>query len=162
MEFGSDSEYSASMKNDRLRDDRTILIAAIFLLSVFIYERYWLGVDTLGSSAWFQGSLPTVLAVVVFAVVSLVEYSYVGATGHGGSSKEEASVPLFMIGLGDRKVDTGYRASHASLFTALLDLMNVPESSRSYQYERSLLTASKTDSSQRFFSLGDGRKVPFD
>ena len=57
---------------------------------------------------------------------------------HCGLGRQEAIVPLFMLGY-DGVVDTSYRASHQNLFATLLDLMGVPESSRKLAYQRSLL-----------------------
>ena len=85
-----------------------------------------------------------------------------GAAGHGGSSRPEATVPLFLIGLKDRPVDTSFKASHANLFTSLLDLMEYPDSLRKHPYAISLLKARGSDSRKRFFNPAGQGKVPFD
>ena len=85
-----------------------------------------------------------------------------GRSPHGGSSVEEATVPLFAFGLPVENIDISFKASHANLFTALLDLMNVPMDARKYPYAKSLLTATASDSQRRFFNLADGKKVAFD
>jgi Predicted membrane-associated, metal-dependent hydrolase len=85
-----------------------------------------------------------------------------GMAGHGGSTPDEATVPMFVLGMNDRTFDTSFKASHANLFTTLLDLMQVPAEARKYQYAQSLLTATGKDSGPRYFNLADGKKVPFD
>jgi glucan phosphoethanolaminetransferase (alkaline phosphatase superfamily) len=85
-----------------------------------------------------------------------------GAAGHGGSSREEANVPMFLIGLKDRSVDTSFKASHSNLFTSLLDLMEYPETSRRRSYAVSLFKARGVHSAKRFFNPGGKGKVAFD
>ena len=85
-----------------------------------------------------------------------------GAAGHGGSSREEAMVPMFLIGLKDRPLDPSYKASHANLFTSLLDLMQYPEEMRKHSYAVSLFKARGSDSTKRFFNPNAQGKVPFD
>ena len=85
-----------------------------------------------------------------------------GAAGHGGRSREEATVPMFMIGLKDRSVDTSFKASHANLFTSLLDLIDYPEEMRKHSYAVSLFKASGSASTKRFFNPDAQGKVPFD
>jgi glucan phosphoethanolaminetransferase (alkaline phosphatase superfamily) len=85
-----------------------------------------------------------------------------GRAGHGGDTVGEAEVPLFMLGLSDRNVDTAFKASHHNLFATLLDLMNYPEELRNVNYSISLFKARSADSRPRFFNPGPGKKVPFD
>ncbi len=88
------------------------------------------------------------------------------AVAHCGLGRQEAIVPLVMFGHHGPAVDTTYRASHQNLFPTLLDLMGVPESSRTRAYERSLLRATAADSQPRFFfgvDLGQRHpKIRFD
>ena len=64
------------------------------------------------------------------------------------------------------EVDTEFRASHANLFSTILDLMQFPESERKHNYAISLLKAKSSDSKPRFYYAGDligkGREYPFD
>jgi glucan phosphoethanolaminetransferase (alkaline phosphatase superfamily) len=82
---------------------------------------------------------------------------------HCGTSKTEATVPLFIIGsVGSFSgVDTEYRASHSNIFATLLDLMGFPETSRRLRYDVSLLKARAGQSRPRTF-LGDGQVHQFD
>ena len=85
-----------------------------------------------------------------------------GKASHGGKTKGEATVPLFIIGKLDDKIDTGYKASHANIFPTLLDLMSYPRELRDTGGLPSLLTARTVDSRPRFFNPGLTEKVPFD
>jgi len=62
----------------------------------------------------------------------------------------------------DRTVDTGFKASHANMFTTLLDLMNYPEELRKYPYAISLFKAKAADSRPRYFNPSLEKRVPFD
>ncbi|MEP6901535.1 MAG: sulfatase-like hydrolase/transferase [Actinomycetota bacterium] len=80
---------------------------------------------------------------------------------HGGESRREAIVPLFMLGL-NTKADTDFKAMHANIFPTLLDLMNYPEEMRKHKYAISLLKAKTTDSKERYFmtpNVGPGEKT---
>lgn len=85
-----------------------------------------------------------------------------GRSSHGGNTKAEANVPLFIVGQLDRKVDTGYKASHANLFPTILDLIGYPAELREKRGFPSLLSAVSTDSRQRYFNPDLGPKIPFD
>jgi glucan phosphoethanolaminetransferase (alkaline phosphatase superfamily) len=85
-----------------------------------------------------------------------------GAAGHGGRSREEATVPMFLIGLKDQAVDTSFKASHSNLFTTLLDLTGYPEDMRKRSYAISLFKGRGSDSTDRFFNPDAQGKVPFD
>ena len=85
-----------------------------------------------------------------------------GAAGHGGRSREEATVPMFLIGLKDQSVDTSFKASHANLFTSLLDLMDYPEAMRGHSYAISLFKAHGSNSARRFYNPDAQGKVAFD
>lgn len=85
-----------------------------------------------------------------------------GRASHAGSTKEEATVPLFMIGNPPMSVDTNYKASHNNLLPTMLDLMNYPENLRKGNYALSLFKATTSDSKPRFFNPLFGPKVPFD
>lgn len=89
---------------------------------------------------------------------------------HCYSTKQEAVVPLFIIGAPHKisEVDTNFKASHSNIFAALLDLMEFPEGERRETYALSLLKAKQTDSKPRFYFAGGlyseitGKKYPFD
>ena len=85
-----------------------------------------------------------------------------GAAGHGGRSREEAKVPMILIGLKDRVVDTSFKASHANLFTTLLDLIDYPDQMRKHSYAISLFKARASDSRKRFYNPDAQGKVPFE
>jgi glucan phosphoethanolaminetransferase (alkaline phosphatase superfamily) len=89
---------------------------------------------------------------------------------HCGPGKNEATVPLFIIADPGLSVsaDTTYPAAHVNIFATLLDLMDFPETSRSYSYAPSLLKAKGSDSVPRSYFVGDlhsstfGQKYPYD
>ncbi len=85
-----------------------------------------------------------------------------GMASHGGKTREEANVPLFIIGNLGVEVDTNYKASHQNLFATILDLMNFPDDLRFRQYPISLLKAKAKDSKTRFFNPLKKEKLPFD
>ncbi|HVF29337.1 MAG TPA: sulfatase-like hydrolase/transferase [Pyrinomonadaceae bacterium] len=85
-----------------------------------------------------------------------------GAAGHGGRSREEVMVPMFLIGLKDRTADTTFKASHANLFTSLLDLMEYPEHLRRHAYAVSLFKGRGSASTKRFYNPDGQGKVAFD
>lgn len=72
-------------------------------------------------------------------------------SSHCNDSRSAAIVPLMMIGEKIPSVDTQFKATHANIFATLLDLMNYPESEREFQYRKSLLKATASDSQPRFF-----------
>ncbi len=84
-----------------------------------------------------------------------------GRASHGGKTKAEATVPLFMIG-DLPKMDNRYKASHANIYPTVLDLIAYPEALREKRGFPSLLKATITDSRQRFFNPDLGVKTPFD
>lgn len=81
---------------------------------------------------------------------------------HGGTTRDEANVPLFMLGNLPKEPDVNYKASHSNIFPTLLDLMNYPENLRKEKYALSLLNAASKDSTRRFFNPYFGEKIPFD
>lgn len=85
-----------------------------------------------------------------------------GKASHGGTSKAEASVPLFIIGELPGEIDTKYKASHQNLYPTILDLINYPEELREKNKAVSLLKAKAKDSTPRFFNPDLSAKVPFD
>lgn len=85
-----------------------------------------------------------------------------GRSSHGGNTKEEACVPLFIIGAIDRNVDTAYKASHKNIYPTILDLIGFPAELREYTIIPSLLKARSSDSKPRFFNPDLGHKIPFD
>lgn len=81
---------------------------------------------------------------------------------HGGSTKSEATVPLFIIGKLPVEPDTNYKASHFNIFPTILDLFEYPQDLRENKNALSLLKAKQADSRPRFFNPDLGEKVPFD
>lgn len=78
---------------------------------------------------------------------------------HCGDTLNEAAVPLFLIGQQGWEFDTGYRASHQNIFPTLLDLMAVPEEAKVTSYPLSLLTATESDSTDRYFLGGTAEAI---
>lgn len=85
-----------------------------------------------------------------------------GRSSHGGNTKGEATVPLFIIGPLPAEVDTSYKASHANIFPTVLDLIGYPTELRDRRGFISLLHAKAADSRPRFFNPDLGVKVLFD
>lgn len=85
-----------------------------------------------------------------------------GRSSHGGNSRQEATVPLFVLGKLPGPVDTSYKASHANVFPTVLDLFGYPPDLRDKRGFPSLLTATKADSRPRYFNPDLGVKVLFD
>lgn len=85
-----------------------------------------------------------------------------GRSSHGGNTKGEATVPLFIIGELAGPVDTNYKASHANVFPTVLDLLGYPAALRDKRGFPSLLHATSTDSRPRYFNPYLGVKVLFD
>jgi len=84
---------------------------------------------------------------------------------HGGHNKEQALVPLLMIGADTAKARTDVLPSHENIFATLLDLMEVPKSSRNYAYGNSLLDPNARFSEKRYYwglDLTKGQPIPFD
>lgn len=71
-------------------------------------------------------------------------------------------VPLFILGLKDRHPDTGFRATHANVFSALLDLMKVPVEARKQPYQMSLFNGTADMPVHRSFNPPPGKKYSFD
>lgn len=74
-----------------------------------------------------------------------------GIYSHGGETRKEAIVPLFIIGDAGGYIDTSYKAMHANIVPTLLDLMSFPEEKRTRKYALSLLKARAADSRERYF-----------
>lgn len=72
-----------------------------------------------------------------------------------GPTRNEANVPVLIISGRPLTVDTAFKASHQNLFATLLDLMQVPESSRVFSYAPSLLQATADSAQPRFYIVGD-------
>ena len=85
-----------------------------------------------------------------------------GRAAHGGTSKEEAIVPLFLISSENIKPDTNYKASHQNILPTVLDLMKFPEELRARKYGLSLLQATAGNNEPRFFNPNCGPKIAFD
>lgn len=75
-------------------------------------------------------------------------------TTHCGETKNEASVPLFIIAQPGLPVDVAYRAGHANIFPTLLDVMGYPETEQAYDYALSLLQATAANSPVRYYYHG--------
>ncbi len=73
---------------------------------------------------------------------------------HCGTTRYEASVPLFLISAQPLAVDTTFKATHQNIFAALLELIDFPEAERRQKYSLSLLKATSADSSPRRFFIG--------
>lgn len=92
------------------------------------------------------------------------------ASSHCLTTKNEAKVPLLLIAEPNvlPEADAGFKASHANIFPALLDLMNFPESERRIDYSPSLLKAKANESKTRFYYSGNlhskisSKKLAFD
>jgi|GEM_PF-756958 len=81
---------------------------------------------------------------------------------HGGKTRAEATVPLFILGNIPKAVDTKYKASHCNILPTLLDMMDYPEELRKLDYCPSLLKAKASDSKPRFFNPNLAESIPFD
>jgi glucan phosphoethanolaminetransferase (alkaline phosphatase superfamily) len=73
---------------------------------------------------------------------------------HCNESRNEALVPLLLLGAPGLAVDTAYAAGHGNIFATLLDLMGVPEAERRHAYGLSLLSAQRADSRPRSYYVG--------
>ena len=78
---------------------------------------------------------------------------------HCGNTKNEAKVPLLLMGQLKYPPDTSYKASHNNILPTILDLMNVPARERLHTYAPSLLTAAAKDSTIRRFTNRDGKVI---
>lgn len=85
-----------------------------------------------------------------------------GRASHNGYTRDEAIVPLFIIGDLSSTVDTSYKASHHNLYPTILDLINYPAEMRERNSILSLLKAKGSDSRPRFFNPAYGPKLVFD
>ena len=85
-----------------------------------------------------------------------------GKAGHGGTTREEAMVPLFILGLKGQNPDVGFKATHANIFSTLLDLMNFPSETRTHPYQMSLFVGKGDMPVQRFYNPPPGKKFAFD
>ncbi|MBK8984985.1 MAG: sulfatase-like hydrolase/transferase [Chloroflexi bacterium] len=81
---------------------------------------------------------------------------------HCGETKNEALVPLLLIGDFDNRLDVEYRASHYNIFATLLDLMDVPSEARIRDYPSSLFLMKASDSADRYYLGGNGQSINFD
>ncbi len=85
-----------------------------------------------------------------------------GKASHSGHTRQEATVPLLIIGTLPDGVDTGYKASHSNVYPTILDLMGYPAEMRELRFGLSLLKAKAADSRPRYFNPSYGPKVAFD
>ncbi len=81
---------------------------------------------------------------------------------HCGETKNEALVPLLLIGNLAESPDTNYRASHYNIFATLLDLMGTPSEIRSQEFPPSLLLTQASHSTDRYYLGGNGQPINFD
>lgn len=72
-----------------------------------------------------------------------------------GPTHNEAKIPIIIISARPFVVDTDFKAGHQNLFATLLDLMQVPDSSRVYSYSPSLLQPTTGNRQPRFYIVGD-------
>jgi glucan phosphoethanolaminetransferase (alkaline phosphatase superfamily) len=84
-----------------------------------------------------------------------------GRASHGGNTREEALVPLFVIGF-PSVLDTTYRASHNNILPTILDLIAYPVELRVHMAAPSLLHATNQNSRQRHFNPDLGQRVAFE
>ncbi len=84
-----------------------------------------------------------------------------GRAGHGGKTKEEATVPFFVLGLENADVDTTFPVTHANIFTSVLDLMKYPARNRDHQYATSIFDNQRV-AAARSYNSPQGEKLPFD
>ena len=108
---------------------------------------------------------PQILAHTVFLYTSdhgqtLIEND--AYWSHCNETKNEALIPLLLIGELDRSVDINYRASHYNIFATLLDLLHVPVEARKYDYPPSLLHVKAADSTDRYYLSGNELLINFD
>ena len=69
---------------------------------------------------------------------------------HSSNSPKEASVPLWIINKPKQfEIDTNFMPHHSNLFATLLDLMQFPESERTFVYDKSLFNATGKDNKPR-------------
>jgi glucan phosphoethanolaminetransferase (alkaline phosphatase superfamily) len=80
---------------------------------------------------------------------------------HCNYTREEASVPLLMIGKLPKPPDTTYPASHSNLFPTILELMGVPVDRHTMDYASSLLSAKSSDADRRFYLSGNGSVMEY-
>ncbi len=85
-----------------------------------------------------------------------------GKAGHGGTTPEEAMVPLFAFGLKEQDVDVRFKATHANIFSAMLDLMKFPAGARKHPYQISLFEGRGDAQVTRFYNPPSGKKFKFD
>lgn len=85
-----------------------------------------------------------------------------GRAGHGGDSNDEASIPLFIIGLDRRQTERVAPAHHSNIFPTLLDLMNFPLERRNARYAPSLFDPAIKTLRPRYYHSGDGRRFVFE
>lgn len=85
-----------------------------------------------------------------------------GKASHGGKTRNEAMVPLFIIGKLNKDVDTKFKASHKNLYPTIQDLLEYPHNLRKQTSVLSLLEAKAKDSKPRYFNPGINPKVPYD
>ena len=80
---------------------------------------------------------------------------------HCNNTKQEATVPMFLIGRNLTASNEPYSASHDNILPTLLDLMNVPMEKRVHSYAPSLLSGDARGDVDRFFFDGALRLVDF-
>lgn len=85
-----------------------------------------------------------------------------GRAGHGGDTIDEASIPLFIIGLDRSPAGAISNAHHSNIFPTLLDLMNFPMEARTTKYAPSLFDPAMDTARPRYYHSGDGRRFLFE
>lgn len=74
---------------------------------------------------------------------------------HCNHTPQEARVPLFMLGRNLPPVDENFHASHSNILPTILDLMNVPQAKRIYEYAPSLFSSTKDTPADYYFFNGN-------
>ncbi|MCB1024582.1 MAG: sulfatase-like hydrolase/transferase [Acidobacteria bacterium] len=84
---------------------------------------------------------------------------------HCQQTKNEANVPLFMLGEFDTELPADFPARHENIFPTLLDLMDIPASFRKYDYADSLLNPRAKRPKHRYYwslDVTSGNRLEFD
>jgi glucan phosphoethanolaminetransferase (alkaline phosphatase superfamily) len=80
---------------------------------------------------------------------------------HCNSTREEATVPLFILGRDLPPTDTQFHASHSNILPTILELMNIPLSQQIHSYASSLLSSTADMNTDRFFFTGSLDLIQF-
>lgn len=84
---------------------------------------------------------------------------------HAGTRKEQAQVPLLMLGDIPENLRPDIKVAHENIFATLLDLLEYPKNYRQYDYANSLIGQDTLFPLQRFYWQNDlttGKPILFD